>query len=250
MVEVSRVYTFTPGATPGTGSFDAPVLNEHGGMHLPTTFHIPVRTFPVTVINTVPMMDAAEPTANVVNSRLPAQHGFLLVPVNVTNGPLPAFAYPNPTPAGIRNPDLGIPAQPSPSATAAAFLGPNGHIFDYTFSDPPEEPVNVTFTMTVSSGGANAPVTCGPIAYTPHFRLIDAAGTYRVRRGQTLDLVAEGGVTVGDVSVSPPGFILILDGSKITLQCDAAAPLGFHTVLCPDQNDSTHVARRTIEVIP
>ncbi len=250
VVEVTRVYTFTLGATPGSGSFDAPVLNEHGGMHLPATFHIPVRTFPVTVVNIVPMLDQPEPppTSNVVNSRLPAQHGFLLVPVNVTSGLTLTFSYPNPTPAGIVDPNLGIPAQPDPSATARQFLGPDGHVFDFTFSDPPEEPAQLTIKMTVSAGGANADITCGPIDYTPHFRLLDAANAYTVQRGGTLDLTAEGNVAVGTVTVTA-GLTATVAGSTITIQCDAAAPLGPHTVLCADSADATRQSRRTIVVI-
>ena len=197
------------------------------------------------------MLDGSEPapTSNIVNSCALGEHGFVLVPVNVTNGLTLAFSYASPSP-GIRDPNLGIPVQPTPSDTAREFLGPDGHIFDFTFGDPPEEPSKLNITMTVSAGGSNATVTCGPIDYNPVFRLLDASGKYQVKLGATLDLTAENNTTIGTVTLSPQGLTAQVTGSTMTLTCDPAAPLGPHTVLCDVQGDPTKLSRRTIEVIP
>jgi hypothetical protein len=247
-VEISRVYTYTPGAGGALGTFDDPVLNEHGVAPLPATFHVGVRRFTVQVVATLPLRTAAEPTAATTNAATPGTPGFLLVPVAVQAPPTAAVAYPGgPTP-GIVNPALA-PAPEAPSATAAAFLGPTGQVFRFDFADPPEEAAQVTFTVVATSGAANANLTCGPIAFTPHFRLLDAAGAYTVPRGGTLVLTAEGGVAPASVAVSGAGVTAAVAGSNITLTADAAAALGARTVTCADGANAARTSRRTVQVV-
>lgn len=248
VVEVSRVYTFTPGAGGAAGSFADAVLGQHGGMHLGSTFHVPVRTFSVQVVNTLPVRTGPEPTAATTNAAVPGTPAFLLVPVDIQTPPAAAFTYPGGATPGRQDPNLA-PTPEAPSATARAFLGPSGQLFRIGFDDPPEEAAQVTFTVVVRSGATTAPLTCGPITYTPHFRLLDAAGTYTVRRGLTLVLNGEAGVVPAGVTVSGTGVTAAVAGSVITLAAAADAPLGPRTVTCADAADATHRARRTIAVI-
>jgi hypothetical protein len=248
-VEVSRVYTFQPGAGGSAGSFADAVLGQHGGMHLPTTFHVPVRTFTVQVVATLPLRTGPEPTDPTTTTAVPGTPGFLLVPVDVQSAPAVAIAYPGGATPGMQDPSL-TPTQDTPSNTARAFLGPLGQTFRFAFDDPPEETAQLTITVVVRADGTTATLTCGGIAYAPHFRLLDATGAYTIQRNSDLVLSCDAGVTPAGVTVSGTGVTVTnVTGSNITLHADGAAPLGSRSVTCTDSAATDHRARRAITVI-
>jgi hypothetical protein len=238
---VSRFYAFTNGA------FTDGVLSQHG-MHLPGDLHIPVRIFSVTVGNTLPIRDGAEPTANLVATRNPGQPGFLLVPVSADAPPtVTGVTYPGGATPGIRNPQV-TSTSPTPSATARTFLGSQGVIFSLPFDDPPEETADIALSVTVRSGSQTAPLTSA-VQLIPHFRLQHAAGTFRVQRGTEIELTCEGGVTVGNANCDGDGILgLIMSGSSIRIQFRPDATPGFRTVTAADGSTPARRARRTIEV--
>ena len=96
-----------------------------------------------------------------------------------------------------------------------------------------------------------ATLTCGPIAYAPHFRLLDAANAYTIRRNQDLVLSCDGGVTPSAVTVSGTGVTVTgVTGANVTLHAAIDAPLGTRSVSATDGASPTRRARRTITVIP
>jgi hypothetical protein len=83
----------------------------------------------------------------------------------------------------------------------------------------------------------------------PHFRIQHAAGTFRVQRGQTIELTCEGGVTAGNAACTGDGVQQVeTTGSTIRIQFRPDATPGFRTVTCADASATTRLGRRTIEV--
>jgi hypothetical protein len=239
-LEVSRFYAFTAGA------FSDAVLAQHG-MHLPADLHIPVRQLTISVVNTITLRDAAEPTAGVLTSAVPGQAAFLLVPVATDAPPTVAVTYPGGATPGIRDPQITTPPV-DPSATARAFLGAAGVIFRVVLDDPPEETADVVLTTPVRSGAQTASLTT-PVQVVPHFRILHAGGTFRVQRGQTMDLTCEGGVTPTNAACTGDGVQQVdVTGSTIRIQFLATATPGTRSVTCADAATPTRLARRTIEV--
>lgn len=78
-VELSRFYHFDP----ATRTYDDTILQRHG-VHIPTDIHIPVRSFTIEVVNTLPVRNALSlDVAAEITTLSPNQDAFILVPVAI-----------------------------------------------------------------------------------------------------------------------------------------------------------------------
>jgi len=76
------------------------------------------------------------------------------------------------------------------------------------------------------------------------------AASFQVARGATLVLSATDGVAIANGRVDPAaGMTVTQMGSDLTLVVAGDAATGIRQVLAEDASDSTHLARRTIEVV-
>lgn len=239
--ELSRFYAFTGGA------FSDAVLSQHG-MHLPGDLHVPVRMFTVSVGSSLPVRDAAEPTANTITTSTPGAETFLLVPVAASAPPvISAVSYPGGATPGIVDPAFSS-TSPQPSAAARSFLGAAGVIFRMSFTDPPEETADLTLSVGVQADSQFAQLSSS-LQLVPHFRMVHGAGTYMVAPGAAIELNCVNGVTPSDVQCSGAGVAAItVTGSTIRIEFAAGAAAGPRTVTASDAADTSHRARRTIRV--
>ncbi|UJP39274.1 eCIS core domain-containing protein [Cellulomonas palmilytica] len=145
-VEVSRYYAATDGRYTGGLAY--------AGMHLSRDLDVPVRTFTVEVVTTLPLRAAARADATEVTTLARGTEAFLLVPANVTvppavtsiGGALPSAGTPDPA-TRVDAPD------------AAAFLGATGSAWRVLFPAS-ATPGDYELTVTVGDGATPHPLTC------------------------------------------------------------------------------------------
>ncbi|GEA80902.1 DUF4157 domain-containing protein [Cellulomonas uda] len=145
-VEVSRHYAATDGRYTGGLAF--------AGMHLSRDLDVPVRTFTVEVVTTVPLRAAARADAAEVTTLARGTEAFLLVPANVTVPPAVATIGGAPPPAGT--PD---PVARADAPDAAAFLGPTGSAWRVLFPAA-ATPGAYVLTVSVGDGTTSHTLTC------------------------------------------------------------------------------------------
>jgi hypothetical protein len=149
-VEVSRRYRFDPEKQ----QYDHPVLQRHG-VHLPSDIHIPVRSFTVAVVDTLPVRNALTlESAAIVTELGPTQEAFILVPTAI--GPkglqiVSATASGAPVPLA----QLADLIQPPPAelGDAAAFVREGG-VFRLVYDPAIALLGEVFLSLTVEVGAA------------------------------------------------------------------------------------------------
>ncbi len=255
-VEISRVYRFDAAAN----AFDAPELNHHG-VHLPGDLHIPVRLFEAEVVNTIPFRKplpeasalANDQALNKVDEARPGEEVFALVPAAILSPlRLDSVSYTPAPPPNTLNPTPDIDAETVANGLRA-FLGSAGGVFKITFpeNDPPEEEATLRFLVDVGVTGNSASLEAG-IKLIPHFRLT-AAG-FQVQRGNSLTLQCTDGFIAEAVVVTPSeGLTTSGAGSNnVTITAGPSAALGVRRVVVDGKgaDNSSHKARRSIEIIP
>ncbi|MBU1054948.1 MAG: hypothetical protein KKC46_14135 [Proteobacteria bacterium] len=264
-VEISRIYRYDNGA------FVDEALTAHG-VNAFSDIHIPVRMIDVEVTDELLLRSGIPSVSdlfsnweiNKVDELRPGNSGFYLVPVPCITVFTTAFNY-NPVapPADhvdpVVNPDPDVEIEPA----MQAYIG-DGGIFEVNLgaNDPPEEEVDVTFSIDVGEvddnpDPANPPVTTtltSTIKLKPHFRL--TAPSYDVAAGDTitLTLTTEPGdpaVTAGSVVVTPSADVEfeIVTPSTVDITFDSADAGAIRRVLVTDGNDENRIARRTIRIV-
>jgi hypothetical protein len=252
-VEVTRNY---PARAFAVQKDSSRALPQHA---LGDELRVPVRSFTVEVVNTLPCHEAlAMPLVERTETR-PGSEVFVLVPVRIVSASPPMTAvYTPPAPAGTRDPAPSVSVVTDvPEALRERVR--DGGVFRIGFeaSDPPEEEVALTWQISVRGRARNAAGTEQDISSNltvsirlrPHFRLALPAAGNTVARGAAIRLSCTDGAPPGQVTVTPSaGTTVTTSGANIDIAVDAAAATGPRTVLVERQGTPAEQARRTIVV--
>lgn len=146
-VEVSRAHIVTADGSYGSGGL------AFAGTHLSRSVHIPVRRFTVDVVNTLSVLDAADPAATAQASLAIGDDGFVLVPAPIYMPPTVRSIAGATPPAGV---DAAITAVAAPAA--GELLGTQGAAFQLNF--PAGTPTGeVIIDIDVGTAADNTTVT-------------------------------------------------------------------------------------------
>ena len=176
VAEVSRHYPFTPDDSPDDGdglavamggSYNSSRLGTHG-VHLPGDIYIPVRSFQIQVVDTIPVRDAI-PDADALSGNInvnqttnlaQGSQGFLLVPTQLDTASTGVFtltrggiAVPNPAAGGIT-----IDASTAPPEELRNFLGTDGVLLTISVGDSATTD-SYTVSIPVARDGIQATIT-------------------------------------------------------------------------------------------
>lgn len=174
--EISRHYPFTPDDSPDDGdglaaamggSYNSSRLGTHG-VHLPSDIYIPVRSFQIQVVNTIPVRDAipdpvtlsGNVNANLTTNLAQGSQGFLLVPTQLDTTSASVFtltrggtAVPIPADVGITI-DASTPAPPE----LRNFLGTDGVLLTISIDDDATTD-SYTVSIPVARGSIQTTIT-------------------------------------------------------------------------------------------